>query len=251
MDNVQKSFIIERGIQVFSKKTLFVILIGLVAILMIGCTSGENNATGPGETGEMAATVNDSGISMAEFEDTVNRTKAFYEQQGFDFENEEGTATLEQIRQQVIDDLVLKEVLMQNAKEKGYDVSDQQISEEIERIKAQFPSDEDFQTALSENQLTEDGLKSMVASELQIGEFFQNEIPKVTVADDEIQQMYDEYKEQYEAQMAESTEDGQEFPSLEEAKGQIEAQLIQQKEQVEYDRMIEELMENSDIEILI
>ena len=226
-------------------------MVGLIAILVIGCSSGENDVTDSGETDGLAATVNNVEISTEKFEKAVDRMVSYYEQQGLNFEEEEGRAFLEQIRQQAINELVQEEVLLQSAKEKGYDVSDEIIAEELEQIKAQFSTDEEFQIALEQNKLTEDELKSMIVSELQIEKFIKNEIPEVTVIDEEIQQMYDQYKVQYETQKGEDTEEDQEFPSFEEAKAEIEAQLKQQKEQEQFGKLIEELMENSDIEIFI
>lgn len=222
-----------------------------MTILVIGCTPGEDDITGSSETGELAATVNNVGISTEEFEDAVNRVISFYGQQGIDFEGEEGTALLEQLRQQIINELVQEEVLLQSAKEKGYDVSEEIIAEEIEQIKAQFPSDEDYQIALEQSQLTEEELKQMIVSELQIEQFLKGEIAEVTVTDEEIQQMYDQYLAQHEDQGEEGTENEQEFPSFEEAKPQIEAQLKQQKEQEQFSQLLEQLMANSEIEILI
>jgi len=250
-----KKFSTGRGILLLSKKTLLIVLTALISLLVIGCTAGENDTKDAGGTDGLAAIVNDTGISMEEFENTVDRTKVFYEQQGIDFEGEEGMKILEEIRQQVIDSLVQQEVLLQSAIDKGYDISEEQVIEEIELIKEQYPTEDDYRTALEENQMTEEELKDMVASEMQISQFIENEIPEAVITEEEIQQMYDLYKMQYEAQMEENSEEDAEeerpFPSLEEAKSQIEGQLIQQKEQMQFEQMIEELMGNSDIEILI
>jgi len=239
----------------FSKNTLLIVLTALISLLVIGCAAGENDTKDAGGTDQQAAIVNDTGISMEEFENTVDRTKVFYEQQGIDFEGEEGMEILEQIRQQVIDSLVQQEVLLQNAKEKGYNISEEQINEEVDLIREQYSSEDDYLTALEENGMIEEELKDMVASEMQIAQFIENEIPEAVIAEEEIQQMYDVYKMQYEAQMEDNSEEDAEeerpFPSLEEAKPQIEAQLKQQKEQMQLEQMIEELMGNSDIEILI
>jgi len=223
-------------------------ILGLMIVLVIGCTPSENEGTDPGDKSELAAIVNGVGISIEEFENSVDRTKTSYEQQGYNFEGDEGAALLEQIRQQAIDELVQQEVLIQNAEEKGYEVSEEQVNAELEQIKVQFPSDEDYQTALEQSKLTEDELKSLIVSELQIEQFVKNEIPEVTVTDEEIQQLYDQYKIQYEA---EGTEQDQDFPSFEEAKPDIEVQIKQQKEQEQFGQLMEELMAKSDIEILI
>ncbi|MCC5911026.1 MAG: SurA N-terminal domain-containing protein [Clostridiaceae bacterium] len=235
----------------FSKKSLLVLVVGLVAILMIGCTTENNNSANDlGEMGDVVATVNGVDIDIEVFQDTVEQMMFSYEQQGFALEGEEGEEILEQIKQQAINSLVQQEVLLQEAKQGGYDVPDEMVEEELESIKTQFPTEEEFEMALQESQLTENALKDMLVDEMQIEQLIQSKVKEVAVSEDEVKETYEQYKMQMELQM-EGAEEVQEMPSFEEVKDQLEAQIQQGKQQEQIGQIIEELMEKSEIQIFI
>jgi len=226
----------------FSKRWLLFIVIALLAILVIGCT--------PKSDSNVAATVNGEDISLEVFEAAVDRMVLGYQQQGFNFEGEAGEVALEEIRQQVINSLIQEEVLLQESKQKGYEASQEAVEEEFEGIKSGFESEEDFKAALELNKFTEESLKNMIANDMQIRAFLENEIQEVDVTEDEIREVYDEYKALWESQNEESEEDT-EIPSFEEVKVAIENQIKEDKEQQQFGKIIEELMEKSEIEIFI
>jgi len=235
----------------FSIKKLLVLVICLVTILVIGCTTENNSSTnGLGEMGDVAATVNGVDIKLEVFQDTVEQMKVSYGQQGFDFEGEEGEEVLEQIKQQAINNLIQQEVLLQEAKQEGYDATDEMVEEELRNVKTQFPTEEEFEMALEANQLTENEFKEMLVNEIQIELLLQSKVEEIAVSEDEVEEMYEQYIQQIE-QRIEGDKEVQEVPPFEDVKDQLKAQIQQGKQQEQEERIIEELMGKSEIQVFI
>lgn len=229
------------------RKSLFFTVIALVGVLIIGCTAEEDNSN---ETTDVAATVNGIDISMERFEDSVDMMKSSYEQQGIDLEGEEGQQLLEQINQQAINSLVQEEVLMQAVEQEGLEISEEELEEEFTKIKDEFETEEEFQSALEMSGFTEEEFKTALATDIEIGQFIDNEMEEVSVSEDELNEMYEQYIELLES-YSEETEETQEVPTFEEIKDQLEAQIKQGKQQEQLQQIMEKLMEESDVEIFV
>ena len=226
------------------KKCLLLVVLGLVTLLAMGCASEGENENRPEDSDwdmdEIVASVSGTEITRGEFEGTVARTRLSYEQQGANFTGEQGEAMLDQIREQAINTLVHEELLLQEAREKGFEATQEAVEEELEGAKAQYPSEEEFATVLEANYLNEDDFKKMIANNMVIDEFLQSEIEEAPVSDEDVQQLYDQYAAQ--------TED---MPALEDVKSQLELEISQQNQQAQIGVLIEQLMEKSEVEIFI
>lgn len=236
----------------FNKKSIMFLIVSLITTLVVGCTSQGGDVSGNSEENmeNVVAKVNDNSISTVEYEDLVKMMKSSYESQGVDFNTEEGKTFLDQIQTQAINSLVQEEVLFQEAKEKGFEASDETVNEQIEAVKSQFPSEEEFSVELEKQNLTEDKYKEMVTKEIVISEFLQSEIKEVTISEEELQAAYDQYVDQMK-QMAEQTGEETEIPDFEDSKEQLEMQLSQQNQQEQMSKIIEELLEENEVEIYI
>ncbi len=231
----------------FLKRIRLILIVALVTFSMAACATDNNDSAN-----DVVATVNGVDIGIDVFEDIVKQLSSQYAQQGLDIEGEGGEAILQQIEQEAINSLVQQEVILQEAKNKGFDVSDEEVVEELENIKQQYPAEEDFETALQENDLTENKLKAMITDQMQVMNYInslQSEV-KVTVSEDEVKEIYEQYKTQMEAQM-EGSENIQEMPAFEDIKDMLENELKQRKEQEQVGQMIEKLVEESEIEIYL
>lgn len=226
----------------FSKRGMFFIVVALLAILIVGCA--------PKNNGNVAATVNDVNISLEDFEAAVNRMVLGYEQDGYTFDGEEGTMMLEQIRQHVIHSLVQEEVLLQASKEKGYEASKEDVDKEFEDIKSGFESEEDFEAALKSKYFTEESFKNLISNNIQIRAFLENETEEVEISEDEVLELYEQYKQLW-AQQSQDSEEDMDIPGSEELKAEIEELIRDEKQQEKFIELIEQLMEKSKIEIFI
>lgn len=214
-----------------SKKILMLFFILLVAI--VGCN---NNEAGSKDT---AAIVNGEEISIAELDRTFNKIKPMYAAQGIDLENEENIDTMNQVKESVLNQLINTTLIIQAADEQGYAPSEAEVNDSLEQIKGQYETEEQFKVALEENNLSVEILKQDIEDELKMKKYITENTEEVSITDAELKTTYDQYKEQNE-----------QVPPFNEVKDQIRAELTNQKHQQQVGKLVEELRNNSEIEIL-
>lgn len=135
----------------------------LLIVVLIKPPFGTNNET--------VATVNGENISKDELYDELVKAG--------------GPATLE--------NLVTQELIQQEAKAASITVTDADIDAEIALIKKSFGTDEEFNSALAQYNMTLDSLKKDTKINLTIRKILE---PKTDVTAEEMQQFYDANKEQ-------------------------------------------------------
>lgn len=225
-----------------NKKKGFVLLIGLLMMFTLSaCNDSE-----PSENSEAVAVarVNDEPIYESDWQVTVDRLMANYEQQGADLESEQGQMLVQQIETQALEQLIQQTVLYQHADDNGYVIDDDVAQSELDKLKANYENDTAFEAALETNMFTEDQLLETFKIELSINAYFDEHVEEVNVSDLEKMEFYQNYK-------AESEEQGQPVEIYSEVEDQIEQQIINNKQQEQINDLVESLMESSDIERLL
>jgi uncharacterized lipoprotein YehR (DUF1307 family) len=177
-------------------------------------------------------------------EDQVQQGKAEQEKEEaaaiVNGKSEQGQEIVKQLEKQVLDELIYRELLLQDADKKGYKASDDKVNEKLEGIKSQFPDQDQFEEVLKTNKLTLNELKQLISKEIKIEQYIQSEVGEVSVTEEEMKKLYDQHSGQ-----------GEELPDFEELKPQLEEQIKQQKTQTEIGVIVERLKNDSEIEILI
>ncbi|GGF92624.1 peptidylprolyl isomerase [Paenibacillus abyssi] len=95
-----------------------------------------------------------------------------------------GTAALE--------NLITEELIRQEAEKANVTVSESDIDGEIGKIRVDYPSDEEFQSVLQQNGLTEEVLRKQIKIQLEMRKVLE---PQIQVTDEELQQYYDQHKD--------------------------------------------------------
>lgn len=99
---------------------------------------------------------------------------------------------LEEIRGQVLENLIARELLYQESQKKGIKISEEEVNEQLISLKAQFPNEEEFNKALQRMNLTEASIKEKLARDLALKKLIDHEIaPKVKLSDSDIRAYYD------------------------------------------------------------
>lgn len=113
---------------------------------------------------------------------------------GPDFKtNAEVVPNYNQILDQNIQNLIGYEILVLKAKEKeDIKVTDEQVEEEFDRTKQQFPDEATFNEALKNASFTEQTLKDNIKKDLYYQEMINNYIDKMPVEDPEVKEYYDQ-----------------------------------------------------------
>lgn len=222
----------------FKKTSKWFIAMAVVTLLLGACSSG-------GGSDEVVATVNGKDILKKDYEVEIENTKTSYEQQGIKFDELESKQK-EELEKSVLDQLINTELILQTAKEDGVSVEQDEVDSELDAIKSQFEEDKQFKEALEKNKLTEEQLGEQVKKQLIITKYIDNNVGELSATDEELQAVYNQYKESAETQEQEP----EDFKTM---KPQLEQQVLAQKKSKKVNELIEELRKTNEenIEILL
>ena len=97
-----------------------------------------------------------------------------------------------EIKKQVLENLIARELLYQQSQKKGIKVDQKEIDEQLTGLKGRFPSEAEFKNALSRNNLTEADLRFQFERDLAIKKLLDGQIgDKVAVSEKETRAYYD------------------------------------------------------------
>jgi peptidyl-prolyl cis-trans isomerase C len=103
----------------------------------------------------------------------------------------------------VLDNLVNRELLLQEAKAAGVTASDEEVAKQLAELKARFPSPEKFQEQLKAEGMTEAELTQRARDAFVVQKLLEKTVvsePKVTVTEQEEKAFYDKNPEQMKRQ---------------------------------------------------
>jgi foldase protein PrsA len=101
---------------------------------------------------------------------------------------------VKQAGEQSLDRLITEKLIDQEAKAANVNVTDQDIMEEIDIIKKDFPSEEEFENMLAQYGMTLEDLKAEMKTQLQIKKIFE---PQIKITEDDVKKYFEENKDQY------------------------------------------------------
>ncbi len=235
-----------------SSKVLLLIK-GLVLILLLmGC--GNERESGTIDSNdldeltyeesipEVVAVVNGEEIKKDVFTSYFEQMKMNYEMQGYNFEeDEESIQVIQVIEEQVMNQLVSQTLLLQSAKNYGFNASEEEINNYLADIIAQFGSEEEFNEILEIEQLSISELKEQITAQIILDNYIADVTTSLSVTQEELEENYEEMKSMF----------GDELPAFEEFKAELEQQILRQKADEHLDEVINTIKESSEIEILI
>jgi peptidyl-prolyl cis-trans isomerase C len=105
---------------------------------------------------------------------------------------------LDQIRSQVLENLIARDLLYQECRKKGIKISEEEVNKQLITLKAQFPNEAEFNNALTRMNLTEASIKEKLARDLALKKLIEDEVaPQVTVSNSDIRAFYDNNPEAF------------------------------------------------------
>jgi len=147
--------------------------------------------------GGIVAKVNGVGLSQAEFD---RSWEFLLQRSGIPAGHADKDGKVVELRKQVLDRLIDEELLFQEAKNLKLIVGKDVVDAEIGKARSQFPTPEAFSEALTQNKLTEDGLRAVISRNLSIQAFVENVVAKgVVVSDAEVHDFYTGNKDKFES----------------------------------------------------
>ena len=256
------------------KKMLLSLLIGASVMVTAACSdtdenakeetpteeqaAGENGEAAEGETAEqpempepdlegvpdVVAEVNGEEIIKEDFESAYT---AQFQQMAMQAQMSGEEVDEAQLKEQVAESLVAQELLVQETENRDIEASDEEVNETLTALAEQngLASSEEFLTALEEQGLSEDEVMEQVASQVKVDKLIAEESGDSEASEEELQEFYDQMQAQQEEM------GGEELPPFEDIKTELEAQLVQQKENEAVQALVAELREGADVTVHI
>ncbi|HET6497689.1 MAG TPA: peptidyl-prolyl cis-trans isomerase [Coriobacteriia bacterium] len=148
---------------------------------------------------DVAAIVNGEEIALTELDAQVN---ALMEQSPEMFEGAEGETRIAEFKRQLLQSMIDSLLVRQAAAERGITVPDAEIDAQIEDLKGGFPSEEEFNTALANANMTVDDLRQQLRDQLVTQRLMEQLVGDAEVTDEDIAAYYEENKAEFEQQAA-------------------------------------------------
>ena len=143
---------------------------------------------------QKVAVVNGTVIKQAEFDSELNRVLERLQRTGRIPNDLERS----QIKKQVLENLIARELLYQESQKKGIKVDQKEIEAQITALKGRFPSEVEFKNALSTANLTEADLRFQFERDVAIRKLLDDQIGgKSTVSEKESRAYYDSNLESF------------------------------------------------------
>jgi peptidyl-prolyl cis-trans isomerase SurA len=112
----------------------------------------------------------------------------------------ERRTALDQVSENVFRDMFQELLLSSRADQLAVEVTDQEVDDRLAKIRDSIgiKTEADFQTALRQNEMTLEGLRSQTRKNLRIGEVMQKEVTsKIKVKDEDLRRYYRQHVEQF------------------------------------------------------
>ena len=143
---------------------------------------------------DKAAVVNDTVITQAELDSQMNMVVDRLRASG----RLPDVSQLDQLRSQVLENLIARELLYQESQKKGIKISQEAVNDQLIKLKGQFPNEAEFNKALTRMDLTEASIKEKLERDLCLKKLIDDEVaPGVKLTDIEIRAFYDNNPEAF------------------------------------------------------
>lgn len=144
-----------------------------------------------------AARVNGVAISRTELDKSMN---SFIQQRGMDTAMISDPGRYRQVQLEVLDGLIVRELLWQEAKKRNFMAKDEEVAKAINEVKGRFDSEEDFTLRLSQSGYSLVEYKDFLRQQLSVRNLVEKDIATgIEVSDDEVHEYYEGNFEQFKA----------------------------------------------------
>ena len=168
--------------------------VAIAALLCAALFTAWDWQNGPEPT-EPVALVNGAGISLKELQREMKKIRDRYAMQNIF----PGETELGQLKQQMLDRLVKRELLWQQAVREGLVVADEAVSEELEALKKQYGNEAILNNMLENREMSRQEFLFLIRKDLSIEALINREIAEdVTVSDALCQAYYDDNRSKFE-----------------------------------------------------
>ena len=182
------------------KKGIVLLLAGLLGISVIACYKKTPNTEVKTNTPDtVIATVNDVKITQKQLDQQLVYLDTLMTwQYGEDYtSNEEAMAYYEEQKRLLVDYLVEIQLLISKAQDYDVNVTNEDVEEQLELLKADYDDEAGFEEALKTSGMTLEELKQMLKEDLIVGDVIAACTKDVQVTDEEAETYYDGNKDSF------------------------------------------------------
>jgi peptidyl-prolyl cis-trans isomerase C len=168
----------------------------ILTLTVIAALAGCGKKDSGGGEGAVAAKVNGRAIRESEVAQEMGQITSMMRQQGMPVPSD--PSGMQQVRQNAIDNLIDKQLILEQVDKEKLAPTDADVTAEIEQMKKQYPDEAAFQQRLQGLGLTEQDLRDEIHFNLamrRLADKHQDIIPPPSV--EEAQKFYDENKERF------------------------------------------------------
>jgi peptidyl-prolyl cis-trans isomerase C len=181
-----------------------------------------------------AARVNGATISRTDLDKSMD---SFIQQRGMDTGMITDPGRYRQAQMEVLDGLITRELLWQEAKKKNFVANEEDVKQAIGSVKGKFPSEDKFTLRLKQSGYTLEDYTEFLRRQLSVRELIQKDISRgISVSDEEVHVYYESNPEQFMApeqvrarHILVKVEPGADEAIRGEAKAKIDSLLVQAK----------------------
>ena len=229
----QQETIKKRSGGAFLKFLLFTIIV--VAIIAVGYFALKQGVV----SGGAVAVINGQKIMRSVYDGRYAQLAASIALQGQSATTTEMQAV---IKKQTLDNLVTETLLLQAAEKESIKINSEEVEAAFFQNKSQFPDEEAFVKALTDQGFTDNTFKEFLTKDNIIRQYLMAhiDVSLVTSTEKEIKALYEQ-----------AVESNPTIPPLDQVRVQVENQIIQQKQQQLISNFIQQLRASSTVETLI
>ncbi|MFP7170544.1 SurA N-terminal domain-containing protein [Terribacillus sp. 7520-G] len=188
---------------------------------------------------ETVATVNGTEIKGEEYNSLLSSAQQQAQASGTDPTTDDAA---KELKDQVLKSLVGNELLLQEAENKNYEVSDKEVDEELKSAKDQFEDEDKFKEALKATGSTEEEYKQQLKEGLLVTKYVDKELSPKEVTEDDMKTYYEEMEKQ-----AKESNQEDSLPKYDDIKDQLKATMEQQNLQTVMLEKVDELEKDADV----
>jgi len=176
------------------RKNMKIILIVVIAAFGVSIFYGlgQYRSSGGQKRTYYIAEVNESGITSDQLQKTFLNAISQYDDKALSSLDQSAIVSF---KKNILNQLIDYELFYQQAQKEKIKISNDEIDLEIDKIKDNFSSPEEFNEALKANDITLDLLKDDIKRQLMINKVLGETKNQVTITDEELLEYYNENKE--------------------------------------------------------
>lgn len=160
----------------------------LIVVSALTVVASPSLAEGTKDSKGIVAVVNGDEIIRADF----NREMAEVQRQLLRMGKPKSTLNLSEIKKEVLESLINKQLLYQESKKKDITISDAELNKQMQQVKERFPDENTFKEILKKEDLALDDLRSQIKRDLMLQRFIDTQfVENITVSDQEAKAFYE------------------------------------------------------------